>query len=99
MHDRDRQIQYDLDLIVVKHLFRSTRFRHAKSLGLGLGALGHEVGTRHDLDVVEHGPVLQVDAADLAAADDSYVYRLFADGRILPLLGIRLQVSAFLPVA
>src|SRR5215203_4972736 len=58
--------------------------RHAVGFRLGLGTLGHYVRTGDDLDVVERGPVLQIDTADLAAPDDTDFDRpIFADGRSL----------------
>jgi hypothetical protein len=51
-------------------------------LCLGFSPLQYKIRTGDDLDVVEYSPVLQIDAADLAAPDyaDSY-RRVFADGR------------------
>jgi hypothetical protein len=58
-------------------------------LRLGFGPFQYEIRTGDYLDVVEYSPVLQIDAADLAAPDyaDSY-RRIFADGRSFQSLSI-----------
>ena len=85
---RHGQIQDDLDLLISDQLPRRAGFRYAEGLRLLLGPLGHEVGTRDHLDVVEYARVFEVDAADLAATDDAYSDRaVFCDGEILPLSG------------
>src|ERR671916_864210 len=79
---RDCQVEDDLDLFVGQQLRRAASLGHAVRFGLGFGPLEYEVRTGYDLDVVECGPVLQIDAADLAAPDYSDSHRrVFADGR------------------
>ena len=92
--DRDGQVEDDLDLFVGQQLLRATSLRHTIRLRLGLGPLEHEVRTGDDLDVVEYGTVLQIDAADLAAPDYSdFDRRIFANGNVLRFVGFRLQVT------
>src|SRR5918995_4014198 len=79
---RDCQVEDDLDLFVGQQLLRAASLGHAVRLRLGFGALEQEVRTGDDLHVVERGPVLQIDAADLAAPDYSDLdRRVFADAR------------------
>src|SRR5215203_5130531 len=86
---RDCQVEDDLDLFIGQQLLRAASLGHAVRLSLGFGALEHEVRTGDDLHVVERGPVLQIDAADLAAPDYSDLdRRVFADGRSFQLLSM-----------
>jgi hypothetical protein len=80
--DRDCQVEDDLDLFVGQQLLRAACLGHTVRFSLGFCPLQHEVRTGDDLDVVEYSPVLQIDAADLAAPDYSDLDRpIFADGR------------------
>src|SRR5215210_9578824 len=88
MDVRNGQVQDYLDLLIIEQLFRRAGLRHAKCLSLGLGTFGHEVGTRDYLYIVEHCPVFEVDAADLAATDDADPdRRFFTDNRFLLVVG------------
>src|SRR5215212_3381886 len=84
MNYGDGQVEGDLDLFVGQQFLRAAGLRHTVGFRLGFRPLEHEVGTGDDLDVVERGRVLQIDAADLAAPDDSdFDWPIFADGRSL----------------
>src|SRR5215208_4015964 len=106
----DGQVEGDLDLFVGQQFLRCTGLRHTVGFRLGFRPRGHEIRTGNDLDVVERGPVLQIDTTDLAAPDDADFDRpIFADGRSLRSLstsacqhaqpfGLRLSAFQLLPV-